>query len=528
MPMDDAGELIAQVVAAGGRLWLEDGQVRYSTPRNALSPELLGLLRLHKSDLVVLLAKQPAQNVTELPSARRGAPLPISCEELFFFDPLQNDRTGFPIIRTCLHLRGPWSSDILRRALTALVEQNEILRTAYIETDAGFRRVIGGPECFHINEIDATRTDETGLHSLIATEAAKDSNLLDLSTPPLFRAALFHRDAGEIVLLLTAHHITYDSASWAILVNRILALYLGMSSNLPTAPAPDLQYADYAAHQRQWLQSDAANPLLAYWHRKCTQLPPPLALGLDVHTGEKPVKRQTASIEIPREIAAKIAKMGDEAGASLFACVMALFTAVLTQRSGRDDIVVGTPFMTRQPANEMLGCMVDQLVFRHDVDLSRSFQELLKQVRQEMLDTYNHRPVPSDLIATQSGMTFDEFHHRAYSVMLVNQADLPGLDQQLVKRLNADGLHLALYAPPALAAAIDGTGPEPKNGPHVLSLLLSELERGGTIRGTLTCFRGGRAGQRILEEIVAQMRQLAIAIGDDPHIPLSTLLRLKR
>ena len=86
----------------------------------------------------------------------------------------------------------------------------------------------------------------------------------------------------ESALLLGMHHIVSDGWSFGVTAGELAALYgafsRGLSSPLPELP---LQYGDFAALQRSWLQCEALESEVSFWRRQLTGLPPYLELPTD-------------------------------------------------------------------------------------------------------------------------------------------------------------------------------------------------------------------------------------------------------
>ena len=82
--------------------------------------------------------------------------------------------------------------------------------------------------------------------------------------------------------MLNMHHIISDGWSMGVLVREVAALYEAFSQGRPS-PLPELpvQYADYAAWQRQWLQGEALEAQLAYWREQLAGAPQLLELPTD-------------------------------------------------------------------------------------------------------------------------------------------------------------------------------------------------------------------------------------------------------
>ena len=75
---------------------------------------------------------------------------------------------------------------------------------------------------------------------------------------PLIRGELLRVADDEHLLLIDQHHIVSDGWSIGVLVQEVSALYAAFSAGSPDPLPPlALQYADYAAWQRAWLQGEA-------------------------------------------------------------------------------------------------------------------------------------------------------------------------------------------------------------------------------------------------------------------------------
>ncbi len=79
---------------------------------------------------------------------------------------------------------------------------------------------------------------------------------------------------------------------------------------------------------------------------------------------------------------------------------MVLFTAVsalLYRYSGQDDIIIGTPTAGRTHVDleNQLGFFVNTLPLRIRLKDKDNSQELLKHVRQVILDAFEHQDYPS-------------------------------------------------------------------------------------------------------------------------------------
>src|SRR5215217_3257821 len=85
--------------------------------------------------------------------------------------------------------------------------------------------------------------------------------------------------AQHHIIICTMHHIIADGQSFEIVIAEMSQLYAALSEGLPS-PLPELtvQYVDYVAWQRQWLQGDELQNRLAYWRKQLGDAPQRMSL----------------------------------------------------------------------------------------------------------------------------------------------------------------------------------------------------------------------------------------------------------
>ena len=92
------------------------------------------------------------------------------------------------------------------------------------------------------------------------------SQPFDLATGPVIRCRLLRLGEDEHVLIFAMHHIVTDGWSVGVLFRELGSLYAAFCRRHPS-PLPELpvQYADFAAWQRQWLHGEVLQAQIDYW-----------------------------------------------------------------------------------------------------------------------------------------------------------------------------------------------------------------------------------------------------------------------
>src|SRR5437660_11586060 len=95
----------------------------------------------------------------------------------------------------------------------------------------------------------------------------------ELERGPLVRVTLLRLGEQEHVLLVTMHHMVSDGWSSGIMVREFSRLYAAYVKG-EESPLAELQvqYADYAVWQREWLQGEVLEEQLQYWREQLAGL----------------------------------------------------------------------------------------------------------------------------------------------------------------------------------------------------------------------------------------------------------------
>ncbi len=409
---------------------------------------------------------EPAPPITRTP--RPGAPdapeglrLPLSYaqQRLWFLDQLEQGSI-FYNIPTVIRLRGPLDVAALNAALDDIIARHEVLRTTFAAS--------GGVPCQVIAPSLSIPLPLTDLTELAATERESRARELareeirgrfDLAAGPLLRARLFKLGDEEHIAVLTIHHIVADGWSMGVLIAELANLYEGRLGKPGFSPAvlPDLpiQYADYAAWQRGWLETEdrgeGSSPLqsqLEYWKRQLAGVPALLDLPTDrPRPAIQSSNGATHTFRFSAELSDGLLTLSRKEGVTLFMTLLAGYQALLSRYSGQTDIVVGSALANRQRAEvePLIGFFVNTLVFRTLFEPGPAgpltFKDLLARVRATALSAYSHQDVPFemlvDAVQPERNLSHPPLFQAAFSLQNVPMPvrELPGL---LLEPVNLD------------------------------------------------------------------------------------------
>jgi hypothetical protein len=361
-----------------------------------------------------------AGRTATIPRADRARPLPLSFaqQRLWFLHTLQPDEAGYNSA-VALRLTGALDVAALSRALDALVERHEALRTVFEEADGQPSQVVREATAVPLPVADLTGDPGT-LETVLLAEYSRP---FDLRTGPLLRALLVRLAGEDHVLLLTAHHIVTDGWSMGILLDELCALYGAGPDGTGRDPLPPVpvQYPDFAVWQRKRLSGAALDKQLDYWKARLSDTVP---LELPTDRPRPAVRTSAGSVyefTVDREVAARLRELAAERRTTLFTVLVAACQGLFARWSGQDDIALGTVTSGRgrTELERAVGFFVNTVVLRSGVDVARSYRELIDEAGTTVLDAFAHDETPFERLVEAVGARRDAGRNPLFDVMVL-------------------------------------------------------------------------------------------------------------
>jgi len=337
----------------------------------------------------------------------RDRPLPVSFgqQRLWFLDRLEPGSSAYNVSRA-VRLRGSLDVPALRRSVEAISLRHESLRTVFVEIEGEPSQVVSPVATVSFLEQDLGRLSpaarEGRIAQIVSEKAAKP---FDLSRGPLWSVLLLRVSPEEHVLLFTTHHIVSDGWSLGIFFDELGQLYsefhAGRQTMLPDLP---IQYPDYAAWQREWLQGPELEKLVNYWRVQLAGAPEVLALP---SARPRPANPSSRGFVLTRlltpELSRRVEELSHGEGTTLFTTLLAAFQAFLSRYAKGRDVVVGTDVANRDrvETEKLIGFFVNLLPIRTDLSGNPTFREILSRARESSLGAYAHQELPFERLVEE-------------------------------------------------------------------------------------------------------------------------------
>ncbi|HFE52348.1 MAG TPA: amino acid adenylation domain-containing protein, partial [Bacteroidetes bacterium] len=331
-----------------------------------------------------------------------GLPLSFAQERLWFLHQLEPESAVYNITEA-LRFSGDFDPDVFVRSLKRVVDRHEVLRTTFSEVKGRPVQVVHDDFELPVTVVDLGRLTEKEASAEVERLTRLESRRpFDLQRGPLFRVTLAALPTGEWAVVVVMHHIISDGWSMGVLIRELGAIYGALRrGEKPALPELEIQYGDFAAWQRNWLQGELLEKELDYWRGQLGDSPGYLELPTDrPRPAVKTFAGSKITFEFEPDLSERVRALGRAEGTTLFMTLLGAWQAVLSRYSGQTDISVGSVIAnrSRRETEKLIGFFVNTLVFRTDLSGNPTFREILRRVREVSLGAYAHQDVPFEKV----------------------------------------------------------------------------------------------------------------------------------
>ncbi len=441
------------------------------------------------------------------------APASFAQERLWFLNRVGQGGIAYNIF-VPLRLIGTFDAGSLARALAALAQRHDVLRTTFCESEGVLEQVIKPFDGFPCSLEDLSTIDnEAGEAEALGRAKAEATYQFDLVAGPLFRARLLRLAAKEHWLLLSTHHIIADGWSIRVLFRELWALYEAEREGL-ASPLKDLpvQYADFAIWHRAKLGGESEQRCLAYWKKQLAGAPALINLSADRPRPAAPsFHGSSIPVNIPLATRERLQTVALQEGATLYMVVLAAFKLLLSRYTGGNDIVVGTPAAGREYAElqDLIGLFMNPLVLRTSLSGDPTFREVVGRVREVVLDAYEHQDLPFGRLVEELRPERSFSHSSIFQVLFqMANTEFSEVNAEPVRGLRV--LSIPLFAR--------------ETTKYDLTLDLISHPQGitGALEYNIDLFESATTIQRMLDQLERILQQVAT----DPSVRLSAVTLL--
>lgn len=393
-------ELIKELTAADIRLWLEQGQLRYSAPAGAMSSQRREWILARKEELIQFLANAGRRQIAPAPQ-QDLLPLSHAQERLWCLEQLEGP-SGLYNEGRALCIQGPLNLTALQQALERIVQRHQVLRTAFPVRDGVARAQVQDTVAVQLQETDLSTlplTEDERRRQALELLSLESQRPFDLEQAPLARFPLVRISAESHALGVFMHHLICDGLSVRVFFEELSNLYAALcqqqGADLPALP---LQYGDFAHWQREHSDQVATQRDLSYWRRQLNGVEP---MGLGDGVGEaRGNQGQVYRFELDGALMGRLDQLARRSGVTRFVLISAAYHVLLGACANQREVVFSTPVTERQHSEvqNLIGLFVNALVLRQQLPAELSFEDLLGRNRSLVNQAFAHQQAPFERV----------------------------------------------------------------------------------------------------------------------------------
>lgn len=347
--------------------------------------------------LMTMLTSGDCLDADSTAEARLSFPCSSSQLRCWFVDAVS---PGNPALNIALRweLRGSFCRSTIEQAFNIIVQRHEILRTRIVDTDGvASQEVLPGLQ-LSLSEIDLTHVpSDDRVARAIELGRAEARKPFDLTEAPLIRVVLLRLAPDHGILLVTVHQIAFDGWSIRLLSDEFAIIAAscagGHCTGLPDLP---MQYGDYAAWQRTYLDSETFDTERSYWRDKLAGAP-----FFEVPADRERPLRPTSNCEIvathvPHDVSEGMLRFVKQQHVTLFTFGCGVIVTALHHHTGAHDISIGTQVSGRDDSDldPIIGVFINNLVLRFEMPGDPPFLERLGIATKTIQDALVHQRMP--------------------------------------------------------------------------------------------------------------------------------------
>jgi amino acid adenylation domain-containing protein len=460
-------ELLENLAAKNVELWVDGDKLRYRSPENVLTPELLGKIKQYKAEIIQILSQDRGNSPTY--------PLSHGQKALWFLYQLAPISTAYNAIYAA-KLVTNLDIPALKQASQTLIERHPILRTTFTTVDGEPVQTVHEKQQVNFSVQETFDLSQDDVNNWLCETSDRP---FDLQQGPILRFNLLinHTTTDtlatkEHILLITLHHIVVDFWSLEIMIGELRVLYEAITTGVAAKlPAQNFQYRDYVKWSEQMLTDADGERLWTYWQQQLSGELPVLNLPTDRPRPEiQTYNGASCFFTFEDKLLQKLTELAKTEGASLYTLILTALQVLLLRYTNQEDILIGSPMVNRSRSEfeKIVGYFTNPVVLRADLSGNPTFQELLGRSRSCVLSALDHQDYPFPLLVERLQPVRDPSFSPLYQVALA--WDRSHQSDREVSFMDSDGLIVESMIPGAKGAAFD--------------LTLTVLDVPGSLKGT--------------------------------------------
>ena len=372
-----------------------------------------------------LISQEKYQEYKEIPQVAAAKNYPISFEQKRIWLLSQDTNVSISYnMPTSLEFEGKMNLDIFEKAVWAVLERHEALRTVFKEEEQGdVKQWIIPTEEFQFT-IDYKKADQEEMSNTQVEAYLKEKfyTPFDLEKGPLVRVGFLQLADNKFVLYYCMHHLINDGASMEILGDEISKYYQLIEDSKQIEETPlRIQYKDYVAWQLKMFETDAVNDISDYWKETFQNNVTKVRFPFEKKRPENfQSNGNIIQFDLPKEIKNGFQEITTASDGSMYISFVFLVNTLMYQYLGNQNIMVGSSFSTRthEELSKQIGFYVNNLPVVANADASLTLQEFYNQLRNTILTINSNSWYPLEKVIEDANYIYDSSYSGLFNVLV--------------------------------------------------------------------------------------------------------------
>jgi hybrid polyketide synthase / nonribosomal peptide synthetase ACE1 len=353
--------------------------------------------------------------IVPMDAVERAVPMSFSQSRFWFLRSYLEDKSTFNVTSS-LRLMGPLRIDDLARAVEAVGQRHESLRTRFfINGNHQPMQSVLPSSTLSLEQKEISDEGE------IAEEYQRvKDHIYDLEHGETMRIVLLSLSPTHHRIILGYHHINMDGISFEIFFSDLEKAY-----NHSLIPLGFIQYPDFALRQKREFLAGRWNEEMAFWRKEFPDIPQPIDPAPISRVIARPTltkyRTHMTSFRLPSELSSHIQDLCRRLKVSPFQVYLAVYKAMLFRLLDTDDFCIGVADANRNESDTMqsLGCYLNLLPIRfRRSDPRQTVSEALREAKSKSQQAFANSQLPFDALLNELGVPRSTSHSPLFQVFL--------------------------------------------------------------------------------------------------------------
>lgn len=319
---------------------------------------------------------------TRIVTDKRTVPLSLEEQRLYFIEQCGNYETHYNYKAIDVQFKGSLDLTKLRQAIARVCQQQPMFSAVFQEEAGSIVKVIDAINRVQILQQSSSISDkEQHVQSFI-------QGPLDISQGQLLKILLLDLGNHQVDLVILIHHIICDANIIRIIMEQVSDYY--NHEQVIDTPFDPHGYDQYLQFQTDYLNSQERQKAMDFWHHYLLDYEP------FTPPRDRPYLQKNNKGSLYRFRIVKPQLINNSNAITLYQLLLLSFGLVLHLYTDEVDMVVGTyvDIRSRKEFASLIGYFINLLPLRIRLDLDKTVQHALLEMKNNCLSALNYRMLP--------------------------------------------------------------------------------------------------------------------------------------